>query len=456
MNIRRANEILKQYNAGHSMKYVLKLKNVGDWLLKKNIIPLLQHAADNETLLGTKVRFSPKILSRSMCKAIRFRKEDQFKLVKRLMNDDVHAKSEGTRISMLIVLLQKCAGQPLWENRLLLWMGASKLEQVMQRATQQLNETVVQFLVLKKHIPENMRYFHWWNKGIAETSEPLSAESARAAMRVYKLLWSLKPCAECEIGWSFVVAARNASMPLLKKLYRFHKKIPGPLHILFRAAMININVMALLHTWKLIVPNMSSIIMTAAYANNVDCILYLMDLGKFEPDRGHVAAAIRGHSASCLHVLMCCFQCFKNVPNDVVWAWGRSCARYCSVGCLEVLLNNFDALETHTMVHQMRRVRVGSEIGYPPHMKMSFEDLMKQVVKRLPPPRMKCSYKQNVVGKLIAQTEKKPTCGICLDAINAKTVYMLECGHMFHNKCLAQCRKAQCPECREAFVFEFE
>ena len=137
MNLRRANEVLKGYRTGRSIKYVLKLKHVGDWLVKNNVFTLLRHVADNNgKFLGIDIRFSSKTLGRSMSKALKFRKEEHFHLVKRLMGGDIHAKSDGTKLSTLLELVKKCAGEILWADRALLWMGASKLEQVLQRAAQ--------------------------------------------------------------------------------------------------------------------------------------------------------------------------------------------------------------------------------------------------------------------------------------------------------------------------------
>ena len=45
-------------------------------------------------------------------------------------------------------------------------------------------------------------------------------------------------------------------------------------------------------------------------------------------------------------------------------------------------------------------------------------------------------------------------CSICLAGMNTcqEDVFMLSCGHMFHNDCIAKCKKPLCPICRKQLL----
>lgn len=50
----------------------------------------------------------------------------------------------------------------------------------------------------------------------------------------------------------------------------------------------------------------------------------------------------------------------------------------------------------------------------------------------------------------VYQQRKSDDCAICLDGMcgDKQSVFLLQCGHMFHTECLRECIKPQCPVCR--------
>ena len=462
INRTSASAMLKRKHVRQSLKYVLKLKNLGDWLLKKDIRPLIEEVIQNGNVLGVNVTFSQRAVARCMAAALRHNSEQKFGLYSRVMmsayshapNDGMEA-SAGIRISVLIDIVRSCC-RDIWWQRALSWIGSRKMRTVLQKSIQSFRVDVVGHMAQKQ--PE--RFAHgcvWqWEKGVMAVSEPMSEDVAEVAMCMYRLLETLTVASSGRVESCFVSLARHGSVPLLRKFHAHHTQIPGPLNLLLRAALRRPSVLALMHEWEYVCPNMQNIMLTAAYTNNVDAILYLMDLQDFEPDSSHVAAAIRGHAAAALHVLFCCFENFRTVPKAKVHMWGLLSARHCSVSCMLVLLNHFDAFSTHGTVHALRVNRNTSEIPIPHHMHAEFMQILERIASKLPAPEMKRTYKQLTLGTLIAQSAEKPTCAICLEHICKDTIHMLQCGHMFHSKCVARCHKAQCPECRKSFVFEFE
>ena len=455
----RVRSILKQYHATHSVKYLLKLKSIGDWLLKKNVRALIEHALLNDcTLLGVEVKFSHKVLARCMAGALLHRSEEKFRLYERIMHFKGQCfleASGGNRISALIDIVGACP-DGIWWNRAVSWMGPRKMRSVLQKAIQVFRLDVVRRIVEKSGMSRLHEQVRQWEKGVLAVSEPMSEERAEVAMSMYRLLESFAKSSTAAVSSCFVSVTRHGSVPLLRKFHSHHKTIPGPLNLVLRAALRRPQLLSLLHEWSYVCPNMQNTMLIAAYTNNVDAMLYMMELCDFEPDSSHVAAAIRGHASAALHVLFCCFRNFRSVPKVKVDIWGLLSARHCSVSCMNVLLNHFDAFSTHAAVHALRVERNTSDVPIPQHMHVEFGEILHRILSKLPPPQMRRCYKQTVIGKLIEQSSDKPQCSICLDAVNKDTVHMLPCGHMFHSKCVAKCHKAQCPECREGFEFEFE
>lgn len=50
---------------------------------------------------------------------------------------------------------------------------------------------------------------------------------------------------------------------------------------------------------------------------------------------------------------------------------------------------------------------------------------------------------------------ERKTCGICCEELlTTKNYCVTDCQHEFHTSCLYQCRKGQCPYCRQPIVAE--
>jgi hypothetical protein len=78
-------------------------------------------------------------------------------------------------------------------------------------------------------------------------------------------------------------------------------------------------------------------------------------------------------------------------------------------------------------------------------------------------PFLKCgepSFSSNTGKNLcihhLYNIRKSDDCAICLGEMcaNARDVFLLSCGHMFHVDCLSDCKKPMCPMCRKQFTPE--
>jgi hypothetical protein len=70
-------------------------------------------------------------------------------------------------------------------------------------------------------------------------------------------------------------------------------------------------------------------------------------------------------------------------------------------------------------------------------------------------PFLKCSEARFGDNKYclrhLYDVRRREDCSICLselDGIEAET-FMLQCGHLFHTKCIGKCKKPLCPLCRQ-------
>lgn len=78
-----------------------------------------------------------------------------------------------------------------------------------------------------------------------------------------------------------------------------------------------------------------------------------------------------------------------------------------------------------------------------------------KMCKHLYSPFLQCSFPPFHDNSLclnhLYNLRKQDDCSICFDRLDAPTaeLYILSCGHLFHTKCLEQCKQPTCPMCRK-------
>ena len=97
---------------------------------------------------------------------------------------------------------------------------------------------------------------------------------------------------------------------------------------------------------------------------------------------------------------------------------------------VEVALVNFNVPTSMSVLLHETKMLLGNPILRPNHLTREFGTLMKS-------------------GNVTKH------CIICFENINDLNVFVLPCGHSFHNTCIARCTKSQCPTCRVNYEREY-
>jgi hypothetical protein len=81
--------------------------------------------------------------------------------------------------------------------------------------------------------------------------------------------------------------------------------------------------------------------------------------------------------------------------------------------------------------------------------------VLNNCIDSLPPPKLRTHFRTKEFAALMLKSDTRKRCIICFEDIDHSNVYVLECGHTYHAKCIEKCINDKCPCCKSSFVREY-
>jgi hypothetical protein len=81
--------------------------------------------------------------------------------------------------------------------------------------------------------------------------------------------------------------------------------------------------------------------------------------------------------------------------------------------------------------------------------------VLNNCIASLPPPKLRTHFRTKEFAALMLKSDTRKRCIICFEDIDHSNVYVLECGHTYHAKCIEKCVNDKCPCCKSSFVREY-
>lgn len=123
-----------------------------------------------------------------------------------------------------------------------------------------------------------------------------------------------------------------------------------------------------------------------------------------------------------------------------------------SMQCIRWLFDNEPRFKSHKILHELQQ-----KLSAGPWKRwIDSEKLLNDVKHSLPPAKLRSNHRSREFARMMETSQTTKNCVICFDKIDFSTVNVLECGHCFHNNCIAQCVKNECPTCRATFIRVYE
>jgi hypothetical protein len=119
-----------------------------------------------------------------------------------------------------------------------------------------------------------------------------------------------------------------------------------------------------------------------------------------------------------------------------------------SLRCARYLLS-LRRFISYKMLHDVEVALVDFNV----HASMSV--LLYETKASLGKPALRPNHLTREFGTLMKSGNVTKNCIICFENINDLNVFVLPCGHSFHNTCIARCPKSQCPTCRVNYEREY-
>lgn len=239
---------------------------------------------------------------------------------------------------------------------------------------------------------------------------------------------------------AFADAASVGYVACLKMLRTLYPQCPLPSFVLIRALQ-SPPCMRLLHAWGC--PLCPALLNLTCRFGNIVTARLLVEDWNVPIENDDVVASVYSNDVAMLQF----FQA-HGVDLDKE-SLVLDAARAASLECLQWLLASFPRFKSH------KTLRLVEEVLRPFNYSI-VRDFITQLKTHLPPPRLQTNHRTHVVAQLLKDSGTTRTCNICFDDVNPSTCYMLPCGHMYHNACLAQCVQASCPDCRAPYTRVFQ
>ena len=81
--------------------------------------------------------------------------------------------------------------------------------------------------------------------------------------------------------------------------------------------------------------------------------------------------------------------------------------------------------------------------------------VLNNCIASLPPPKLRTHFRTKEFAALMLKSDTRKRCIICFEDMDHSNVYVLECGHTYHAKCIEKCINDKCPCCKSSFVREY-
>ena len=415
-----------------SLSSVLKLKYPGDWLLKHGELRLIRAVLDNNNILcGHKIFFRRGALKRALLCSIRLNKATLLaQLVRISIPFDLCSNTEmihildnktpfGAKKRLILPHLRRwiCAVTPLKKKN----TGLKLIRLACQLG-------LVRAIRLLHHWGFYYTYWRYdWNVLLQNTT--VSDECCLAVFHA---------CRGTVKDDDFVSVVYRGSEHMLMSLRR-----EAP-HVVLNdrmmtAALQSPTCMQLLHSWGC--PICTDCLRVASHYGHLEAVKLLLTWGQCL-DQSVMSAAVIGN-----HVHLLDFFNTQHADLSSKNLILKS-AQYGSLDSLQWLFRQYPQHTNHRTLHDvLEAVPTWSE-----HARI--RTFLTEKRATLPPPRLLQNHRCTMVSKLMATNGSTFNCPICFDDIDAQTVFMVECGHLFHNACLAQCPTSTCPVCRTPYTRE--